>query len=58
MTSRHGVPLRCLVCGETWIGPPSMIGKSCALSPVGSPDVVQCEPEELSGSVNWNVEAF
>lgn len=42
------VPLRCRFCGETWSGPVSSIGNSCADNPlVGSVDVYQCSPEEL-----------
>jgi len=46
------IPLRCTFCGETWAGPASMIGKSCVNNPhLGSPDVVQCDPEDLDQPV-------
>lgn len=51
-------PLRCLFCGETWIGSRRMIGKACQLDPLSSPSVVQCDPEELESSVDWEREVF
>lgn len=60
-TNRHStakqIPLKCSACGETWVGSASMIGKSCINNPlVGSPDVVQCDPEELDRIIDWDAE--
>ncbi len=56
------IPLRCSYCGEVWEGSPSLIGKFCALNtrrPALAPgDVRQCDPEELSRVIDWDLEVF